>query len=37
MADVGSVSVQKIVGHLNIETTLRYAHLSPGHLWHAVN
>jgi len=37
MAGVDLVSVQKIMGHLNIETTLRYAHLSPGHLREAVN
>ena len=37
MAGVDLVSVQKIMGHLNIETMLRYAHLSPGHLREAVN
>ena len=37
MAGVDLVSVQKFMGHPNIETTLRYAHLSPGHLREAVN
>ena len=37
MAGVDLVSVQKILGHLDIQTTLRYAHLSPGHLREAVN
>ena len=37
MAGVDLVSVQKFMGHLNIETTLRYAHLSPGHLREAMN
>jgi site-specific recombinase XerD len=32
MAGVGLGSVQKIMGHLNIETALRYARLSPAHL-----
>jgi len=30
-------AVKEILGHRNIQTTLRYAHLSPGHLQDAVN
>jgi len=37
MAGVDLVSVQEILGHCDIETTLRYAHLSPKHLREAVN
>lgn len=37
MAGVDLVSVQKILGHQDIQTTLRYSHLSPGHLRDAVN
>ena len=36
MAGVDLVSVQKFMGHPNIETTLRYAHLSPDRLRDAV-
>ena len=34
---VDRVSVREILGHRDIETTLRYAHLAPGHLRDAVN
>jgi integrase len=37
MAGVDLVSVKELMGHRNIETTLRYAHLSPQHLREAVN
>jgi integrase len=37
MAGVDLVSVKEILGHLDIQTTLRYSHLSPGHLREAVN
>jgi integrase len=37
MAGVDLVSVKEILGHRDIQTTLRYAHLSPGHLRDAVN
>lgn len=37
MAGVDLVSVKEILGHRNIQTTLRYAHLAPGHLRDAVN
>jgi integrase len=37
MAGVDIVSVKEIMGHRNIETTLRYSHLSPQHLREAVN
>jgi hypothetical protein len=37
MAGVDLVSVKEILGHRDIETTLRYAHLAPGHLRDAVN
>jgi integrase len=37
MAGVDLVSVKEILGHLDIQTTLRYAHLAPGHLRDAVN
>ena len=37
MAGVDLVAVQKILGHRDIQTTLRYAHLAPGHLQDAVN
>ena len=36
MAGVDLVSVKKILGHRDIQTTLRYAHLAPGHLRDAV-
>ena len=37
MAGVDLVSVKEILGHRDIETTMRYAHLAPGHLRDAVN
>ena len=37
MAGVDLVSVKEILGHRDIQTTLRYSHLSPGHLREAVN
>jgi integrase len=37
MAGVDLVAVKEILGHRDIETTLRYSHLSPGHLKDAVN
>ena len=37
MAGVDLVSVKEILGHRDIQTTLRYAHLAPGHLRDAVN
>ncbi len=37
MAGVDLYAVQKILGHQNIATTMRYAHLSPGFLQEAVN
>ena len=37
MAGVNLVSVKKIHGHRDIQTTLRYAHLAPEHLRDAVN
>jgi integrase len=37
MAGVDLVSVKEILGHRDIQTTLRYSHLSPGHLQEAVN
>lgn len=37
MAGVDLVSVKEILGHRDIETTVRYAHLSPGHLRDALN
>ena len=37
MAGVDLVSVKEILGHRDIETTMRYAHLAPGHLLDAVN
>ncbi|HVG01428.1 MAG TPA: site-specific integrase, partial [Nitrospira sp.] len=37
MAGVDLVAVQRILGHRDLQTTLRYAHLAPGHLQEAVN
>ena len=37
MAGVDMVSVQKILGHKDPRLTLRYAHLSPGHVKDAVD
>jgi integrase len=37
MAGVDVVSVKEILGHRDIETTMRYAHLSPAHLKEGVN
>jgi len=37
MAGVDLVSVKEILGHRDIQTTLRYSHLAPGHLREAVN
>jgi len=37
MAGVDLVSVKEILGHKDIQTTLRYSHLAPGHLREAVN
>ncbi len=37
MAGVDLVAVQKLLGHSSIKTTMRYAHLAPGHMQKAVN
>ena len=37
MAGVDLVTVKEIMGHQDIETTLRYAHLAPHHLKDGVN
>ncbi|MCI0527391.1 MAG: site-specific integrase, partial [Nitrospira sp.] len=37
MAGVDLVAVKEILGHRDIQTTLRYSHLSPGHLRDAIN
>lgn len=36
MAGVPLKTVQELMGHKTIQTTARYAHLSPGHLQNAV-
>ena len=36
MAGVDLMSIKQILGHKTIQMTLRYSHLSPGHLWNAV-
>ena len=37
MAGVDLVTVKEIMGHQDVETTLRYAHLAPHHLKDGVN
>ncbi|TLY36142.1 hypothetical protein E6H32_10725 [Candidatus Bathyarchaeota archaeon] len=37
MAGVDLVAVEEFLGHRDIETTPRYAHLATGHLQEAVN
>jgi len=37
MSGVDLPSVQKLMGHTNIDTTMIYAHLAPDHLSHAIN
>ncbi len=37
MAGVDLTSVKELLGHKEITTTMRYAHLSPGHKRKAVN
>src|SRR6185436_980861 len=37
MAGVDLVSVKEILGHRDIQTTLRYSHLAPRHLQAAIN
>jgi integrase len=37
MAGVDLFSVKEFLGHRDIQTTMRYAHLAPGHLQEAVN
>ena len=37
MAGVDLVSVKEILGHRDIQTTLRYSHLDPRHLQAAIN
>ena len=37
MAGVDLVSVKEILGHRDIQTTIRYAHRAPGHLRDSVN
>ena len=36
MAGVDLMSIKQILGHKTIQMTLRYSHLSPGHLRNAV-
>ena len=37
MAGVDLYAVKEILGHQDIHTTMRYAHLSPGYLQDAIN
>jgi len=37
MSGVDLVSVKEILGHRDIQTTLRYSHLDPRHLQAAIN
>ena len=37
MVGVHLVAVKEFLGHRDIQTTLRYSHLSPGHLQEAVS
>jgi integrase len=37
MAGVDLVAVKELLGHRDIQTTLRYSHMTPGHLQEAVN
>jgi integrase len=37
MAGADLVAVQKQLGHSSIKTTMRYAHLAPGHMKKAIN
>ena len=37
MAGVGLLAVKELLGHRDLETTLKYSHLSPKHLRESVN
>ena len=37
MRGAGLKTVQELLGHSDIKMTMRYAHLSPGHLQESVN